>query len=193
MEEELNLKNSSDEITEKLSGILQPSYNQDSSKLCFPSAPVWKIVYLSIISLGIYEMVYFCTLWKTLRDNFGYKVHAGARGVFAGITNFWLFPILEKYFKAFGEKAFIGILAAGLYFIINFSSRLPDFYSLISFGTIVFLVYIQIKINRINRNNFPDAPQNNWSTANTIWALLLTPLFLLCVLGIIVEFYDKQV
>ena len=191
MEEELNMQTQPDEITGKLGGILQPGYNTDSSKLCFPSTPVWKIVYLSIISFGIYEMVYFCTLWKALRDNFGYKVHAGARGIFAGITNFWLFPILEKYFKAFGEKAFFGTLAAGLYFIVNFSSRLPDLYSLISFGTIAFLVYIQIKINRINKNNFPDAPQNSWSTANTIWAIFLTMFFLLCVLLIVAEFSGK--
>ena len=118
-------------------------------------------------------------------------MHAGARGIFAGITNFGLFPILEKYFNAFSEKAFFGTLAAGLYFIVNFSSRLPDLYSLISFGTIAFLVYIQIKINRINKNNFPDAPHNNWSTANTIWAILLTPLFLLCVLSVIAEFSGK--
>ncbi len=62
MEEELNMQTQSDEITGKLGGIRQPGYNTDSSKLCFPSTPVWKIVYLSIISFGIYEMVYFCTL-----------------------------------------------------------------------------------------------------------------------------------
>lgn len=191
MEEELNMQTQPDEITGKLGGILQPGYNTDSSKLCFPSTPVWKIVYLSIISFGIYEIIYFYIMWKTLKNNFGYKVHAGARGIFAGITNFWLFPILEKYFNAFGEKAFFGTLAAGLYFIVNFSSRLPDLYSLISFGTIAFLVYIQIKINRINKNNFPDAPQNSWSTANTIWAIFLTMFFLLCVLLIVAEFSGK--
>lgn len=191
MEEELNMQTQPDEITGKLGGILQPGYNTDSSKLCFPSTPVWKIVYLSIISFGIYEIIYFYIMWKTLKNNFGYKVHAGARGLFACITNFWLFPILEKYFKAFGEKAFFGTLAAGLYFIVNFSSRLPDLYSLISFGTIAFLVYIQIKINRINKNNFPDAPQNSWSTANTIWAIFLTMFFLLCVLLIVAEFSGK--
>ena len=191
MEEELNMQTQPDEITGKLGGILQPGYNTDSSKLCFPSTPVWKIVYLSIISFGIYEIIYFYIMWKTLKNNFGYKVHAGARGLFACITNFWLFPILEKYFNAFGEKAFFGTLAAGLYFIVNFSSRLPDLYSLISFGTIAFLVYIQIKINRINKNNFPDAPQNSWSTANTIWAIFLTMFFLLCVLLIVAEFSGK--
>ena len=191
MEEELNMQTQPDEITGKLSGILLQGYNTDSSKLCFPSTPVWKIVYLSIISFGIYEIIYFYIMWKTLKNNFGYKVHAGARGLFACITNFWLFPILEKYFNAFGEKAFFGTLAAGLYFIVNFSSRLPDLYSLISFGTIAFLVYIQIKINKINKNNFPDAPQNSWSTANTIWAIFLTMFFLLCVLLIVAEFSGK--
>lgn len=191
MEEEFNMQTQSDEITGKLSGILQQGYNPDSSKLCFPSAPIWKIAYLSIISFGIYEIIYFYIMWKTLKNNFGYKVHAGARGLFACITNFWLFPILEKYFSALGEKKFIGILAACLYFIINFSSKLPDYYWLISFGTIAFPVYIQIKLNRINKNNFPDAPHNNWSTANTIWAIFLTMFFLLCVLLIVAEFSGK--
>ena len=187
MEDNENIENQSDVIVQKLNPILKEGYSQKSSNLCFATTSVWKILFLSVLSCGVYEIIYFFNLWKRLNDNFGYQVRPVARGFFAVITNFWLFGILEKYFKAFDEKAFCGIFIAFLYFLINFTSKLPDYYWLITFGTVLIPVYIQIKINKINKNNFPDAPHNCWSVANTIWTLVLTVFFLLAILGLISE------
>lgn len=166
-----------------MSNIVQEGHNEDSSKLCFATTPVWKVVFLSIVTCGIYEIIWFYNCWKTLAKEFGYKVSPFWRGLFATITCFWLFSILEKYIKNFNEKAFSGIAFAVLYLILNLTYKLPDPYWLIGFASVILLAVIQSKINSVNAVNFKEAPQNNWSLANTLWAIPWTLIFLLGIWG----------
>lgn len=39
-------------------------------------------------------------------------------------------------------------------------------------ATLIF-VNIQKNINKVNENHYPNAPKNDWNTANTVWTIVL--------------------
>jgi len=153
---------------------------------CFATAPVWKIVLLSAVTCGIYEVIWFYSLWKRLADKFDYKVLPLVRAIFAGITNFWLFPVLENHFKKLNQKSYSGILIAAIYLFLSLCSNLREPYWLIMpIGSTIIIALYQHRINQTNLAGFPNAPQNNWTVANTIWTVICAPLLILGIIGIL--------
>lgn len=67
--------------------------------ICFMTLPIWKLVVLSLITFGLYEIVWFYKYWKTIKDSNGEKISPFWRALFAGFSGFWLFPILENILK----------------------------------------------------------------------------------------------
>ncbi len=166
-----------------LAEIVKSDYDIENNKYIFDYTPVWKVVYLSLITFGFYEMVMFYKYWKTLRDEFGYKVSPVWRAIFAPITGFWLFSILAKYIKAHDIPAFPPVAFAIGYFILSNTYKIPDPYWLICFCTVVFIAVAQDKINKVNEKFYPEAPQNTWTLTNTLWAIPFTLIFILSVIG----------
>ena len=173
---------------ENIDETVQENKNIDLSKVVFQTTPVWKVVYLSIITCGIYEIIFFYKMWKTLAVQGGYKVSPFWRAIFSIFTNFCLFSICEKYFKIYDSKEFYGVIYAIIYLILSALTNTPDPYWLISFATAFIIAEIQAEINKVNANNFQDAPINNWNLANTLWAI---PFTLLMLYGIINMFLSK--
>lgn len=163
--------------------IIKKDYDIENDKFVFVYTPVWKVVYLSLITFGFYELIMFYKYWKTLKDDFGYNVNPVLRAIFAPITNFWLFNIITKYVKAHDIPAFPPIAFALGYFIVGNLYKLPDPYWLLCFATVIFIAVAQDKINKINERFYPEAPQNPWNTANTIWAIPFTLIFILSIIG----------
>ena len=65
---------------------------------------------------------------------------------------------IRKLSYQFGDSTqaiFLGIMADILFFL----------------GVLI-VAYIQFIINRVNEENFPNAPQNKWSVTNTIWLIV---------------------
>lgn len=158
-------------------------YNNEDKKYYFISTPVWKVVYLSLITFGIYEIVMFYKYWKTLRDDFGYNISPIWRAIFAPITGFWLFNIIAKYIKAHEIPAFPPVVFAICYFLLNNIYKVPNPYWLLGFCTVIFIAVAQDKINKVNERFYPEAEQNTWNLANTLWAIPLTLIFILSIIG----------
>ena len=167
-----------------LSEIVQRDYSDiEETSLYFETIPVKKIIWLSIFTLGIYEIVWFYKSWKTLAVKFGYKVSPFWRALFGGITGFWLFPTLSRYIKAFNIESFNAPLFAILYLVLNMMNRLPDPWWLLCFGSIAVIAIVQGKINEVNKANFPQAPVNKWRAVNTIWSILGGIILVLALIG----------
>ena len=175
-------------------GIVKGNYeNIDESKLYFETIPVSKVIWLSILTCGIYEIVWFYKIWKTLKEKFGYKNIPILRAIFAEFTSFWLFPLLNRYVKKFNIKPFSPILFAILYLILYMSYKLPGILWLISIATFVVIAIIQSKINKVNEQNFPEAPVNKWCGINTFWSVIGGMLLCLGIAGTFLPYiYDKQ-
>lgn len=155
----------------------------DESKLCFETISVKKVVWLSILTLGIYEIVWFYKSWKTLAVKFGYKVSPFWRALFAGITGFWLFPVMDRYIRKFNVESFNAALFAVLYLVLNILYKLPDPWWLVCFASVAVIAVIQDKINKVNEENFPDAPINKWRGVNTFWSIIGGMMLLLALIG----------
>ena len=167
-----------------LSEIVKENYDEiDEQNLCFETISVKKVVWLSILTLGIYEIVWFYKSWKTLAIKFGYKVSPFWRAIFAGITGFWLFPVMDKYIRKFDIESFNAALFAVLYLALNMLYKLPDPWWLVCFASVAIIAVIQDKINQVNAKNFPNAPINKWRGINTFWSIIGGILLFLALIG----------
>ena len=167
-----------------LSEIVKVNYDEiDEQNLCFETISVKKVVWLSILTLGIYEIVWFYKSWKTLAIKFGYKVSPFWRAIFAGITGFWLFPVMDKYIRKFDIESFNAALFAVLYLALNMLYKLPDPWWLVCFASVAIIAVIQDKINQVNAKNFPNAPINKWRGINTFWSIIGGILLFLALIG----------
>ncbi len=181
--------------------IVKKEYIENDSSLVFKTIPLSKVIILSILSIlssGLYAYWFLIYgYWKSLQQNFGYKVSPFWRMLFSLFTNFKLFPILEKYFKNFNIKTVNLIALAFIDFIVySIGGRLSFKYwnetnlsielitNILTLISILIFVYIQNKINNVNKTYFPNASRNEWTIANIIWAILLGLLNCLYLIGI---------
>ena len=198
----------------ELKDIVKREFAENDESLCFQSTPISKILVLSVLSGGIYDIILAYSWWKSLKLNFGYKIFPFWRGFFCVFTNFKLFPIFEKYTKIFNTKGeeIKGIALALLYFLMVYMSvkleikafRLElknqldpiiaitiDLFSLLfTLASALILVSVQKKINKTNEQYFPNSPKNPWKKSNIIWAVILA---ILTILGLLSDLISSLV
>ena len=177
-----------------LKNIVKKEYVENDQTLCFDTIPIYKIIILTVVTAGAYEIILFYSWWKKLKIDFGYKVSPFWRAIFSGFSVFWLFPIFEKYFKCFNIKDFKAGVLAILFFSICFISNRMAFskysdtitYQIIDFGLTIVITaiccFVQNRINKINENSYPQAKVNNWKISNTIWTIICSILIILSII-----------
>ena len=139
---------------------------------CFKTTPLWKIIVLTIATLGVYELILIYSYWKTIATKTDYKLSPFWRTFFCNITNFFLFPQIKKYLNNHNEDSFPPIIFATLFFLTSITWQLTHPYWLISYLSIFIIITIQAKLNKLNEKYYPQAEKNTWTTANTVWSLL---------------------
>lgn len=157
--------------------------NFDINELWFETTPIYKIVILSILTFGFYDIVLLYNYWKVFNKKFGYAISPSCRAIFCGIYCFSLFPKLNKYIKTFNIPSFPPILLAIFFIFLSALYRLPNPYSILNSFTFVIFIIIQNRLNFINEQHFPNAKQNNWSLANTLWTIPCSILFFFYLIG----------
>lgn len=185
-----------------LQEIVKKEYVENDSTLCFKTTSVTKVVVLSFVTFGMYDIILALNYWKTLKENFGYKVSPFWRGFFNIFTNFRLFPIFSKYFESFNVKLQGAGWLAGLYFICTWADNKISLETatmdetvwslelaslILGLITTLIFAFIQNKINKINEQYFPNAPKNPWGVANTIWTTILSIIIILGYLSYFIE------
>ena len=179
------------EIKISIEEIVKKEYTENDETLCFKTTPLAKIIVLSMLSYGIYLFILIWGYWKILKENFGYKVSPFWRAWFAFITNFSLFPILGKYFKNYNIKIFNTYFLAFLCFILTFLLHITSYGNgkfliifdlFVVFALTLILVNFQNKINKINKEFYPNAPKNGWKISNIVWIILFLILIYIILL-----------
>lgn len=136
---------------------------------CFETLSVWKLFAMSVCTFGLYEFLWFYRTWRIVQKQINYDISPFWRTFFYNITVFNLFPKLNTYIVKHSDKEkFAPILLALTYFILGALYKLPDPYWMICLLSVTVLMFLQDKINKINKNFYPNAIQNKWSGKNTI-------------------------
>lgn len=105
--------------------------------------PVWKLAFMSVATLSLYELYWSYKNWVTIKHSEGSKIHPFWRAFFAKFTAYALFKRLQV------RPA--GLLAIAYFITISFLWKLPGFWWLISSFDFLFLLPAQAKINRLQK------------------------------------------
>lgn len=136
-----------DELTNILTELKNKKIDLTDDTLCFKTTPISKVIVLSILSWGIYNIILSFNYWKTLKENCGYKISPFWRGLFDVFTNFKLFPIFSRYFNSFEIKFSHPIFLAILYLIScgRIGVETPNFN--LSSSIVTFVWHYNIKLS----------------------------------------------
>ncbi|MEO8629031.1 MAG: hypothetical protein ABI612_13150 [Betaproteobacteria bacterium] len=136
------------------------------------AVPLRKLVLLSVCSLGIYQLYWFYRNWQLI------KIHTGE-----DISPFWRTALAPLYcYQCFSrirdcEQApyFIDVLPAGflatgwIATTLMWRLRLPEPFWLISTLSVLFLLPVQMRANRMNQTAAPEHDHNDEFSARD-WA-----------------------
>ena len=149
--------------------------------------PIWKFIFLSVITAGIYESYWFYKTWEFLREKDKLDISPFWRAVFSPIfavsnaehvlklANRENYP--EKY-----SPTIIGIS----FFILNALWRLPDPYWLISYFTFLPMIPIVKAMNFYWQKENPYSPLKNFSWWQIILIIFGGILLILVLIGVFI-------
>lgn len=162
----------------------------------FLHIPIGRLVFMSIISPGLYEAYWIYKNWRYVKERDGLKIHPFWRGIF-GI--FFIHGILktirnDEQTNRLEKATFSpGGLAAGwiiLTLLGNALGRADDIGvnllgMLIAFPSFLFLVPVQNYINRVNAKLNPKPTYTPWSAGHVVCLIIGIIFWLLIMAGIL--------
>lgn len=148
---------------------------------------VGKFIFYSIISFGIYEIVWFYRNWKFFKEKENLNISPFWRTIFA---IFFIKDLFKRMLKLSQENGYKETYSSGwltaAWFIITLLSRLPDPFWSVSMFTFIPLLG---PLNAINfywdkNNKFPERTLEWWHILLIIigilwWILVFTGMFFL--------------
>lgn len=149
--------------------------NENYSKII----PIWRFILLSIITFGIYELVWFYKNWKFLKVEQNLKITPILRTIFS-IIFAWSFAwylktfLKEKNISAKFSPTLIGIY----YFIIAILWKLPDPYSLITIFSFMPLLPLVNSMNKFWQSQEQNLAQKKF----TWWQIILIIIWIIIIL-----------
>lgn len=130
---------------------MSQSLSEDSTVLSSPSntsslrglfvLPLWKLIFMSITTFGLYEIYWFYKNWVAIKISEGSKIHPFLRAFFGNFTAYAMFRRLQVRYA--------GLLAIFYFILVTFLWKLPGLWWLISYFGVFFLLPAQTKINQL--------------------------------------------
>ncbi|MGD0651193.1 MAG: hypothetical protein ABSA97_08660 [Verrucomicrobiia bacterium] len=153
----------------------------------FPVTPL-KLVAMSIVTFGIYEIYWFYKNWKLIKQRTDRNIIPFWRAFFAVIFCYPCFEEIQQVAKSRGVSfpSSPGFFAV-VWIALTLTWRLPDPYGLVYWLTPLVLVPIQKVINDLNAgvapNHNPNARFSGWNITGTIIGGIL---FVLSIVGTVI-------
>ncbi len=150
--------------------------------------PVWKFVFLFIITFGLYQIPWGHKHWKFLKEREMLNINAWLRAFFLGFSIFWLakriFALAEE--KGYGEKPSPSAITSLFWFFVVLS-RLPDPIWLIALFSFLPLLSILKAANYYWAKEQPDLPlRQSWTGGEIAWTVFGAIFWLLVLIGLFV-------
>lgn len=165
------------------------STEQKKQKQFSKVVPTGKFILLSVITFGIYELVWFYRNWNLLKEDKGLKISPFWRAFFAPFFAGSIAGHLQKYLKEKDSPCDYSPGMIGLsYFIIFILWRLPDPYWLISFFTFIPMLPL---VNAMN--SYWQKEEKNLALKNFNWwqIILIVLAIIWLILGIVGTFMPE--
>lgn len=146
---------------------------------------ILKLIVLSIVTLGLYEMYWAYKHWVAIRLREQSEIMPAPRAFFGVIFAWALFRRIEKIGVAEGvpDAPPAGFLAIA-WVVVTLCWRLPDPVWLISMAAPVFMLPIQAYANRINAQLAPAHDRNaRFGWANIAWIVVGGIILALAIVG----------
>ncbi len=136
------------------------SLNEDTELRFFAVSP-FKLVVMTVTTLGLYEVYWFYKQWVLIRKHSEPDILPWARALFGVFWCYSCFEYIRNEERRLNLEPALsaGPLAAG-WIATNLSWRLPAPYSIIGFAAPFFLIPVQQRINRINEQVAPGHDKN---------------------------------
>lgn len=161
----------------------------------FLHVPIGRLIFMSIISTGLYEAYWIYKNWRYVKDRDGLKIHPFWRGIFGIFFVHGILKTIRNDEEANGlEKATFsaGGLATGwiiLMLLGNALGRADDIGvnlvgMVIAFPSFLFFVPVQNYINRVNAKRNPQSAYTPWSAGHIVCLILGIIFWLLIMAGI---------
>lgn len=150
---------------------------QGSTPLYFPVSPL-KLVVMSVFTFGLYEFYWFYKNWRLVTDREDPGM-SRAWNVFSSIarasfTVFFCYSLFMRIQDSADEQEVPVSLASGFlaigWIVTWFLGGLPDFWWLLSFGSVFFVLPVQKAVNRINAAASPGHDANR---RFTLWNIAI--------------------
>jgi len=121
------------------------------------SVPTKKIIILSILSFGIYEIYWFYQNWKAIKTQEGKKLSPSWRAIFYVFFCYSLFKrvLISASKKGHHSKFSHGVLTT-VYILIIMTYKLPDPFSFLCAFSFIPLIYVADAIRFNNKAINPD-------------------------------------
>lgn len=141
-----------------------------------------KLVMLSVLTFGLYEIYWFYKQWQFVKKAKDLKVTPWARGLFSPLFAYPLFKHIFELARDAGEKSSpsAGWLAVA-YFILVSIGRSPDWGWIISFGSVLPLFPAQNRINLLWSKKHPDDTIKTTFSWKEVIAMIIGGILLLLV------------
>jgi len=146
--------------------------------------PTGKFIFLSVITFGIYEFVWFYRNWDLLKEKKGLKISPFWRAFFAPFFTISIAEYLQEYLKEKKIPCDYSPVIIGIsYFIILIFWRLPDPYSLISLFTFIPMLPLVNAMNAYWQKEEKNLPLKKFNWWQIILIILVIILLILAIIG----------
>jgi hypothetical protein len=155
-----------------------PTSGSKRPPIFFATSPL-KLVVMSTVTLGFYELFWFYANWQRLKRRGHPRISPFWRTFFALFFCYSLFRTVKQTARAekIAARFSPGLLALG-WVLVKFLSVLPKAGWVLSYGAVFLLVPIQMTMNDVNRALYPNHDPNTRFTAWNIVGIVLGGLFL---------------
>lgn len=157
----------------------------------FFSVSITKLIVMSVVTLGLYELYWFYQQWKHERQRTNQNLSPFWRAFFSGIFSFSLFQRVSNL--AIANEVSVSFnpnVLGALVLAFNISWRLPGVLWLISWLGFLPLLPVQSVLNELNEKVAPTADKNARFTAANIVTIVIGGIFV--VFSLIGSFMPEQ-
>jgi hypothetical protein len=151
----------------------------------FFATPTAKLAALSVVTFGLYEVIWAYQSWKSVRARTGKPIRPFWRALFAPLWMFILFDELNRQAAAAEVESSVSPGGHGAaFFVLSALWRLPAPWFFIGYLSFLPLLPANTLARRLNERLAPEtAPMVGWSGVNVAALLLGGVLFALVVAG----------
>lgn len=168
-------------VADPVSYLIPDSANPEPP---FFAVSTFKLVVLSTCSLSLYEIYWFYKNWQLVRARERPNILPFWRAIFAYFYCYALFKSIRECATSLGVSSIHAGALATSWIVTTLLWKLPDPYWLASFLAIIFLIPVQVAVNRINVCVAPDHDENStFSKWNWLTVIIGGTLLILSIMG----------